>query len=121
MQTSEWGRKLYSRTLIQNIASSVYKDKDAIIKGLKQNIRQTMQMSNMAPQVRIMEPLLNQPVSSFEFAFKVRDKSKPGEFQKAEGLTIIPREAETAQMPLDRLKQFFSPANLSSMFGGSSS
>jgi hypothetical protein len=117
---SEWGRKLYSRTLIQNIGNAVYKDRDAIVKGLKKQIQSTIQLSQGNPQAKIMEPIINQPVTNFEFAFKIRDKSKPNDFQKAEGLTFIPREGDLVQMPLDKLKAFFSPENLGTLFGGSS-
>lgn len=50
-----------------------------------------------------------------------QDKSRPGEFQKAENLTIIPKESEVVQLPLDKFKQFFSPENLATIFGGSKS
>lgn len=47
-------------------------DKDLIVNGLKKQIRQMVQYSQQAPQAKLMEPLTNQPVSSFEFAFKIR-------------------------------------------------
>ncbi|KAF6251809.1 hypothetical protein COO60DRAFT_1557045 [Scenedesmus sp. NREL 46B-D3] len=118
---SEWGRKLYGRTLISNIGSSVYKDRDAIVKGLKNQVKNSIAQSGGAPQAKIMEPLLNQPTSSFQFAFKIRDQTRPADFQKADGLTIIPKEAEVMQLPLDKFKQFFSPESLGSMLGGGSS
>ena len=37
---TEWGRKLYARTLLSNVAQSLYKEKDAIIKGLRDSVRQ---------------------------------------------------------------------------------
>jgi hypothetical protein len=43
-----------------------------IVKGLKDQIKRMVQFSQQAPQVKIMEPLVQQPVSSFEFAFKIR-------------------------------------------------
>jgi len=115
-----WGRQIYSSILIRNIGLTLYKDRDAIVKGLKDQIRKQLQFSQMAPGVKIMEPLTNQPVTAFEFGFKIRDKSKPGEFQKAEGLTIIPPEAEVNEQPLQKFQKFFSPESLGSMFGGSS-
>jgi hypothetical protein len=50
-------------------------DRDAIVKGLKNQIKNTITMSQGNPQAKIMEPLLNQPTSSFEFAFKIRVSS----------------------------------------------
>jgi hypothetical protein len=49
-----------------------------------------------------------------------QDKRRPGDFAKAEGLTIIPPEAEVANNPLTAFQKFFSPESLGSMFGGSS-
>ncbi|WIA08887.1 hypothetical protein OEZ85_008307 [Tetradesmus obliquus] len=115
---SEWGRKLYGRTLISNIGQSVYKDRDAIVKGLKAQIKNAIAQSGGQPQAKIMEPVLNQPNAAFEFAFKIRDQSRPGDFQKTEGLTIIPKESEVMQLPIDKFKAFFSPDNL---LGGASS
>jgi hypothetical protein len=37
---TEWGRKLYGRTLLSNIAQSIYKDRDAIVKGLRDSVKQ---------------------------------------------------------------------------------
>jgi hypothetical protein len=47
-------------------------DKDAIVNGVKKQVRGMLQYSNMAPGARVMEPMLNQPLSSFQFAFKIR-------------------------------------------------
>ena len=38
--STEWGQKLYGRTLLSNIAGSLYKERDAIIKGLRDSVRQ---------------------------------------------------------------------------------
>jgi hypothetical protein len=50
-----------------------------------------------------------------------QDKSKPGEFQKTEGLTIIPNEAVVSENPITAFQKFFSPDSLGAMFGSSSS
>jgi hypothetical protein len=47
-------------------------DRDAIVKGLKKQVQSTITMSGGNPQAKIMEPLLNQPTTAFEFAFKIR-------------------------------------------------
>jgi hypothetical protein len=109
---TEWGQKLYARTLLANIAGSIYKDRDAIIKGLRDSVRQQLRMG--AP--KLMEPLLNVPAADFEFAFKIRDKANPKDWAKPEGLTVLPSEADAAQQPLDRLKAFFSPDSLAGLF-----
>ena len=53
---SPWGRKLYGRTLINNIAQSVYTDRDTLAKQLRKNI----------------PPFANVAARDFEFAFKIR-------------------------------------------------
>jgi hypothetical protein len=45
-----------------------------------------------------------------------QDKTRPKDWNKAEGVTILPSEAEVLQQPLDRFKAFFSPDSLASMF-----
>jgi hypothetical protein len=54
------------------LSASCVQDKDLIVNGLKKQIKQMVQFSQQAPQAKLMEPLTNQPVSSFEFAFKIR-------------------------------------------------
>lgn len=51
---------------------ALLQDRDNIVKGLKKQVQQTLQFSNQAPQARLMEPIINQPVTSFQFAFKIR-------------------------------------------------
>ena len=86
---TEWGRKLYAKTLVSNIGAAVYKDQDAIVKS-----------------VRASYPPLRE-AKSFEFAFKIRDKRAPESWYFAEGLTVIPPEGELEGTALDRLKAFF--------------
>jgi hypothetical protein len=50
----------------------------------------------------------------------LQDKTRAGDFAKAEGLTIIPSEAEISSNPLTQFQKFFSPDSLGSMLGGSS-
>ncbi len=54
-------------------------------------------------------------------AMLAQDKSRPRDFQKAEGLTVVPREAEIRQLPLDKARAFFSADSLASMLGGGAS
>eukprot|EP00955_Chlamydomonas_euryale_P007565 80263-Chlamydomonas_euryale.AAC.8 len=51
---NEWGRKLYSKTLIRNIGQACYKDREQIEKGLKAQY----------PNLRGV------PSSNFEYAMK---------------------------------------------------
>lgn len=50
-------------------------DRDAIVKGLKAQIKNAIAQSGGQPQAKIMEPVLNQPNAAFEFAFKIRVRS----------------------------------------------
>lgn len=61
------------------------------------------------------------PFRACAAVLSLQDKSKPGEFQKAEGLTIVPSEAEVMENPITAFQKFFSPESLGSMFGGASS
>jgi hypothetical protein len=51
----------------------------------------------------------------------VQDKTRPGDYAKAEGLTIIPPEAEINDQPLNKFQKFFSSESLGTLFGGASS
>jgi hypothetical protein len=42
------------------------------VSNLKKQIKQAIANSQMAPGARVMEPITNQPVAAFEFAFKIR-------------------------------------------------
>lgn len=50
-----------------------------------------------------------------------QDKTRPGDFGKAENLTMIPPEAEILDQPLNKFQRFFSPESLGTLFGGASS
>jgi hypothetical protein len=38
--STEWGQRLYARTLLSNVAQSIYKERDAIIRGLRDSVKQ---------------------------------------------------------------------------------
>ena len=99
---NEWGRKLYSKTLLRNIGQAVYKDRSKIEAGLKQ------QYPNLAKV----------PSSNFEYAMKIRDRAVPKDWFKAEGVTIFPPESEIKGTALDELKSFFSAETFSALFKG---
>jgi hypothetical protein len=50
---TEWGRKLYARTLLSNIAGSIYKERDAILKGLRDSVRQQVRGCRCAGARRV--------------------------------------------------------------------
>ncbi|KXZ43379.1 hypothetical protein GPECTOR_92g602 [Gonium pectorale] len=97
---SEWGMKLYGRTLIWQISTSLYQEKAALEKKMRKEI-----------------PIFaNVPSNEFEYAFKIRDKSVPKDWLKAENLTMIPPQSEVGSTGLDQVKAFFSVENFANMF-----
>ena len=72
---TEWGKRLYGKTLIRNVAGSLYKER-----------------------VKLEEEVKKQEMfkwcKKFTYAFKVRDKAKPGSWFVAENVTILPEEHE---------------------------
>lgn len=68
-----------------------------------------------------VRPVLMTPLPPPPAVCLAQDKSKPGEFQKTEGLTIIPNEAVVSENPITAFQKFFSPESLGAMFGSSSS
>lgn len=101
MQT-EWGRKLYSKTLIRNIAEPVYKDKQKLIKNIKSE-----------PSYGFVYQSV--PAKEFEFGFKVRDRSDPKSWRSPVNMTVLPAEEELTNVQ-DDIKRFFSADNLKSLF-----
>ncbi|GFR42109.1 hypothetical protein Agub_g2952 [Astrephomene gubernaculifera] len=97
---NEWGMKLYGRTLVWQIAKSIYQERAKLEKDVRKR------MPNFA----------NVPSSDFEYAFKIRDKANPKDWVKAEGLTVLPPEEELGATGFDQLKAFFSLENLASIF-----
>lgn len=74
--------------LVSNIAKAVYKDKEQIINAVRK-----------MPQFRATK--------QFEFAFKVRDKSKPKEWLIATNLHVLPPEEELDKTPAEKVGDFF--------------
>lgn len=74
----EMGKKLYSKTLTNNLAQSIYKDEDKIKDMIKKN----------------MQTFKN--TQSFQYGYKMIDRSKNMfENMQPDGLTMIPPEEET--------------------------
>lgn len=97
---SEWGRKLFSKTLVSNIAAAVYKERLQVERSLRANV----------PYFKDV------PGKEIEYAFKVRDPKDPVNWYKANDLTMCPPETKLGKTALDNLKAFFSPESISSMF-----
>ncbi|KAG2495299.1 hypothetical protein HYH03_006571 [Edaphochlamys debaryana] len=97
---TEWGMKLYGRTLIWQMASGLYQDKTKVEKELRKNF----------------PPFANAASSDFQYAFKIRDKANPKDWTKAEDLTVFPSPEELGATGIEQLKKFFSAENVSSMF-----
>lgn len=97
---SEWGRKLYGKTLITNIAKAVYQDKDAIIKGIRKSY----------------PPFANVPGKDFEFGFKIRDKADPKSWTSPSDVVAFPSEDVLVDTAIDTFKKFWSVDNILSMF-----
>ncbi|GIL77116.1 hypothetical protein Vretifemale_6672, partial [Volvox reticuliferus] len=95
-----WGTRLYSRTLIWQIASGIYQDKAKLEKDLKKNVPQ---FANVASK-------------DFQYAFKIRDKSVPKDWLKPENLTLFPPPEELEGTGFVQLQKFFSAENLLGMF-----
>jgi hypothetical protein len=86
---SEWGRKLFGKTLIRNIAQAVYKDKDQVEKLVKRQY-----------------PPLKQ-ASDLQYGFKVRDKTKPKSWYQPVDITILPEEKDLEPTAVERLQGLF--------------
>lgn len=56
--------------------STDLQDRDAIVKGLKKSIQQSSSGGVVNPQAKLMEPIVNQPVTNFQFAFKIRVRNQ---------------------------------------------
>lgn len=97
---SEWGRKLYSNTLIRNIGLAVYKDRAEIERNIK----------NSYPPFKTVSS------SNFAYAFKIRDKSNPKSWIASEGLTVCPPASKLEGTAQDALANFFSAGNFGAMF-----
>lgn len=71
---TEWGKKLFGKTLVRSIAQPIWKDRRKVEPKLKQQ----------APQLKFATKLL--------WAFKLRDRTKPNAWHEAVDLTILPEE-----------------------------
>eukprot|EP00884_Botryococcus_braunii_P021387 jgi/Botrbrau1/7932/Bobra.9_2s0092.1 len=88
---SEWGRKLYGKTLIRNIGQAVYKDK----KKIEAQLKATPSLGGF---------------SDFEYGFKIRDKEVPSSWYAADYVTPFPPESELKGTVADNIQAFFNNA-----------
>lgn len=63
-QENDWGKKLYSGTLVKNVSEALYKDYDKVVESVRKNY-----------------PMLKE-AKELEFGFKIRDKTKPDDWWK---------------------------------------
>ncbi|KFM24623.1 Uncharacterized protein YhiN [Auxenochlorella protothecoides] len=83
------GKKMYTNTLIRNIAQGLYKDRLEVER-----------------QLRNQYPFFKE-TKEFEYAFKIRDKTKPEEWYLPADLIIIPPEEDLEDTVVDKAKNFF--------------
>jgi hypothetical protein len=77
---------------------AVYKDKDKIIRSIKDNM----------PGYKNF--------TEYEFGFKVRDKESPESWIDSDGVVMLPEQREVPKGPLENLK-----SSVGSLFGGGKS
>eukprot|EP01024_Parvocaulis_polyphysoides_P019577 TRINITY_DN18914_c0_g1_i1.p3 TRINITY_DN18914_c0_g1~~TRINITY_DN18914_c0_g1_i1.p3 ORF type:complete len:118 (-),score=8.82 TRINITY_DN18914_c0_g1_i1:118-471(-) len=89
--TTPWGKKLYSNTLIRNIGQEIYKQEDEIVTAVKKNYAQYKNSTE------------------FQFAIKIRDKTKPAAWYLPEDdkITILPAKDKLGKAPLQVLVEKF--------------
>ncbi|KAK9818246.1 hypothetical protein WJX72_009453 [[Myrmecia] bisecta] len=86
---SEWGKKVFGKTLVRNLAAVVYQDQPQMEKMIRTQF----------------PPLKN--ATEFEYGFKVRDKSNPKNWYVAEDITIFPAKEELGTTVVDNVRSFF--------------
>eukprot|EP00892_Ulva_mutabilis_P006736 jgi/Ulvmu1/4434/UM002_0159.1 len=88
-----FGKEFYSKTLINNIAQAVYKDRTKIVMSIREN---------MPGYKSFME---------YDFGFKVRNKESPESWIDTDGIVLLPAEEDVPKGPLEGLK-----SSVTSMF-----
>ncbi|KAK9865672.1 hypothetical protein WJX84_008594 [Apatococcus fuscideae] len=82
---TDWGRKLYGKLLIRQLANGVYKE-----------------CGKVEEQVKEARPEFKN-VDRFEWGFKVRNKQKPRDWIKAENITIFPAKDKLGATPAEAI------------------
>jgi len=100
---SEWGRKLYSKTLLRQIGMAIYRDREKIEENVK----------NSYP------PFAKLKSKNFQYAFKIRDKSNPQAWIKADKVTVFPPEEVMGGTAQEQLSKLFNPESIAQMFSKS--
>ena len=130
---SEWGRKLVGKTLIRNIAQSIYQNRRNLEKGVRQVtlilkgllcrilhkawqrhapffFAQVSFIGGNKDQSTHADPFLclqapgMKNVSEFSYAFKIRDKKNPKDWYLSEDLTILPAEKDIGVSFLEKVR-----------------
>ncbi|CAD7695845.1 unnamed protein product [Ostreobium quekettii] len=87
-QQNEWGKKLYSDTLVKNVGQALYKEIDQVERSVRKNY----------PPLKDAKEL--------EYGFKIRDREQPEKWYVAEDVKLIP-PAEEVKGLLDDLQEGF--------------
>ncbi|GMH33245.1 hypothetical protein BSKO_01079 [Bryopsis sp. KO-2023] len=94
-QENDWGKKLYSGTLVKNVSEALYKDYDKVVQSVRQNY-----------------PMLKE-AKELQFGFKVRDKTKPDEWWKPLDVQELLPQEEVGKNVVDSVVD-----NVKGMFSG---
>lgn len=87
---NDLGKKLYGKTLVENVGRAIYKDKQEMEKA-----------------IRAQFPMFK-AAKEFEYGFKIRDKERPKEwYLVTPDLQVIPPEDELGSSPLEGASNFF--------------
>eukprot|EP01023_Acetabularia_acetabulum_P002827 TRINITY_DN1120_c0_g1_i4.p2 TRINITY_DN1120_c0_g1~~TRINITY_DN1120_c0_g1_i4.p2 ORF type:complete len:202 (-),score=17.06 TRINITY_DN1120_c0_g1_i4:119-724(-) len=88
--TTNWGKTLFGNTLIRNIAKEVYKQEKEIVEQITARYKEYAQFKD------------------FQFAIKIRDKTKPAEWYLPDKrLIVLPPQEELGKAPLEILVEKF--------------
>eukprot|EP00891_Asterochloris_glomerata_P007488 jgi/Astpho2/7488/Aster-02060 len=86
----EFGRALYAKVLVRQLATDIWKDKKKLDNQLKRQPNSPMKYAN-----------------EIQYGFKIRDKSNPKSWHKAEGITLLPNPDTLTPTVVDRVRKFF--------------
>lgn len=83
------GKKMYGNTLVENVGTAIYKDKDAIERSIR----------GQFPMFKATQ--------EFEYGFKIRDKENPKDWYLAKDIQVIPPAEELGNTPVEKMGNFF--------------
>ncbi len=86
---NDLGKKMYGNTLVENVGTAIYKDKDAIERSIR----------GQFPMFKATQ--------EFEYGFKIRDKENPKDWYLAKDIQVIPPAEELGNTPVEKMGNFF--------------